>query len=83
MSFLNGKLLSAEVIWKFLTVTKLWAISADNIFDDTFLIFFQAIEFDMSYKLSLEETVFMKCQIQISGKNRKTTSKCYLLKIDV
>ena len=60
-------------------LSTLWAISADTIFDDTFLIF----SFDISCKLSLEETVFMKCQIQISGENKKTISKCYLLKIDV
>ena len=40
MSFLNRKLLSAEVNFEVsLTFTSLWTISADNIFDDTFLVF--------------------------------------------
>ena len=37
MSFLNRKLLSAFEVP--LTFTTLWIISADNIFDDTFLVF--------------------------------------------
>ena len=40
MSFLNRKLLSAEVNFEVpLTFTTLWTISADNTFDDSFLVF--------------------------------------------
>ena len=38
-------------------------------FQNLFLIFSQKIGFDLSCKLSPEETICMKCQILFSGKN--------------
>ena len=43
--------------------------------------FFQRKGFDISYKLSLMETICMKCQILFSGKNKKNVSVCCLLKL--
>ena len=53
-----------------LTFTTLWAISADNVFDDTFLIF-PANRIYISCKLSLLETICMKCQILFPGEKRR------------
>ena len=46
-----------------------------------FSYFSQKTGFDISCKLSPQETVCMKCQILFSGKNNKNISKCRLLKI--
>ena len=64
VSFLNRKLLSAEVnltLGNFSRQYIWWYFS----------YFFQSTEFDFSCKLSLFETIFMKCQIQFPGKNKK------------
>ena len=50
-----------------ITLATLWAYSADD-------------KLIISYKLSLMETVCMKCQILFSGKNKGNISKCHLLK---
>ena len=50
--------------------------------DDTFLIFSQPTEFDISRKLSLLETICMKCQILFLGEKKENISKCHLLEID-
>ena len=44
--------------------------SADDILK-YFFLFFQKIGVDISGKLSLNETICMKCQILFSGKNKK------------
>ena len=46
-----------------------------------FSYFSQKTGFDISCKLSPEETICMKYQILFSGKNKKNISKCRLLKI--
>ena len=44
--------------------------------------FFQKIGFDISCKLSPQETICMKCQILFSGKNKiKISSLCFLLNL--
>ena len=62
-----------------LTITTLWAESADN----KFSYFSHKIDLDISCILSPEEIVCIKCQSLFSGKkNKKDTyiSKCCLLK---
>ena len=45
-------------------------ISEDNILK-YFFLFFPETDFDISCKLSPMETICMKCQILVSGKNKK------------
>ena len=55
-----------------------------NLADDKLMIFFLFISknrVDISCKLSIKETVCMKCQLLFSGKNKKNISTCHLLKI--
>ena len=47
--------------------------------DDIFFYFSQIIVFDISCKLSLQETICMKYQSLFSVENKKTISKCHLL----
>ena len=42
--------------------------------------FSKKIRFDISCKLSPQETICIKCQMLFSGKNYKNISKCHLLK---
>ena len=56
------------------------ATSADDKVVIIFL-FSQETGVDISCKLSLKETVCMKCQILFPGENKKNISKCHLLKI--
>ena len=42
--------------------------------------FFQKIGFDISCKLTLNETICKKCQSLFSGKKKKNIPKCCLLK---
>ena len=51
----------------YLTLTALWV----NSVDDKLMIFFL---------FTRKETICMKCQILLSGKNKKNISKCGLLK---
>ena len=63
-----------------LIFTALWANSADDklIF---FIYFSLKTGFDISCKLSLMETMCMKCQNSFSGKNKKNISIHCLLKV--
>ena len=45
-------------------------VSADNILK-YFSYFYKETGFDISCKLSLMETIYMKCLIPVSGKNKK------------
>ena len=48
---------------------------------DIFSYFSKKIGFDNSCKLSPKETICMRCQGLVFGKNKKNTPKCSLLKI--
>ena len=56
-------------------------LSRRQIHDIFSLFFFQKIGFDISCKLSPEETIFMRCQSLFSEKNDKNISNCRLLKV--
>ena len=58
-----------QVLWNSLTFTTLWADSEDKLV--IFSYFSKKTGFDISCKLSLMETICMKCQILFSGKNMK------------
>ena len=62
----------------------LWANLADNKLMILLLFFFffflQKIVIGISCKLSPKETICMKCQSLFLEKNKKTISKCHLLK---
>ena len=62
-----------------LTLSTLWANSADNKF--TFSYISQKTGFDISCKLSPNKIIYKKCQILFSGKNNKNVSNCHLLKL--
>ena len=47
---------------------------------EIFYFFFQKISFDISCKLSPNETICVKCQSLFSGQDMKNISKCHLLK---
>ena len=58
MSFLNRKLLSAEVNFEVpLFFNTLWTISADNIFDDTFLVFRERERERVHYRTYMRRTM--------------------------
>ena len=61
-----------------LTVTTVWANSADNKLIILFLLFPEN-RFDISCKLSPWETIFMQCQHLFSGNNKKHISVCHQL----
>ena len=61
-----------------LTLTMLWADSADDKLVILFLVY-QKIGSDTLCKLSPKATICMKCQILFSRKNKKNISKCPLL----
>ena len=63
-----------------LTLTRLWADSADDKLVKFFSYFSLKIGSDTSCKLSPNETICMECQILFSRKNKKKKSKCRLLK---
>ena len=48
--------------------------------DDVFLFVFQKTRFNIPCKWSPMEAICMKCQILLSGKNKKNVSICRLLK---
>ena len=62
-----------------LTLTTLWADSADNKLL-TFFLFFLEKRANISCKLSPQETICMKCQILLSRNIGKNISKCPQLK---
>ena len=65
--------------WRDLTFTSLWANSADEKLMISFLKnVSQKTDFDISSKLSIMETIYMKCKSLYSGKNKKNISKCVL-----
>ena len=80
LSFSSGGI---RVLWThflfFLTVTTLWANSAD----DNLAIFLSILagetRFDISCKLSPLKTINMKCKILFLGKNKKSILVCCLL----
>ena len=75
----SGGTSTQEVITP-LTFTTLWAFSADDKMMLFFLFFPENRIWHFMQIVSLE-TICMKCQILISGKNKKNISKCRLLKI--
>ena len=84
VSFLNRKLLRAEVMLKFFWLLPLSGQFQQTIYLMILFLFFQPTELDISCKLSLLETISWNVKSSFLGKlSKKTISKCYLLKIDV
>ena len=84
MFFMNNiytSIISGAIANSVLTITTLWAFSADDkLIMVYFSYFYKKIGFDISCKLSPYETICMKC-ILFSVKNKKNISKCHLLNI--
>ena len=63
--------IKAHITQEHLTLSTLGKIFSRQHFEIFFSYFFQKTGFDISCKLSPEETICMKCQILFTGKNKK------------